>query len=134
MALKHHPDKGGDAEHFKKVRHAYEVLTRYRRHSATCDVCSRLQTLSDPIKRKIYDRFGALVSRRVRRSLGNLELLTLIWKGRAAPTEHRKPTAGPTQFSLFNLFRRGAQRTTKASEPTGLPKSTRLPSSSTGSI
>ncbi|XXQ30826.1 J domain-containing protein [Plasmodiophora brassicae] len=87
MALKHHPDKGGDAEHFKKVRHAYE-------------------TLSDPIKRKIYDRFGAL--------------------GRAAPTEHRKPTAGPTQFSLFNLFRRGAQRTTKASEPTGLPKSPSL--------
>lgn len=37
--LKHHPDKGGDADEFKKIREAYEVL-------------------SDDQKRQTYDQFG----------------------------------------------------------------------------
>ena len=39
LAREHHPDKGGDAEKFKKVQEAYEVL-------------------SDPQKRQNYDQFG----------------------------------------------------------------------------
>lgn len=39
LALRHHPDKGGDAEHFKKLSFAYEVL-------------------SDKEKRDIYDAHG----------------------------------------------------------------------------
>eukprot|EP01041_Mallomonas_annulata_P011443 gene11443-23934_t len=39
MALKHHPDKGGDVEKFKEISAAVEVLT-------------------DPEKRKIYDQYG----------------------------------------------------------------------------
>lgn len=38
-AMKTHPDKGGDAEEFKKLTSAYEVL-------------------SDPEKRQLYDRYG----------------------------------------------------------------------------
>ncbi|ODN98443.1 chaperone regulator [Cryptococcus wingfieldii CBS 7118] len=38
-ALKHHPDKGGDPEHFKELTHAYEVL-------------------SDSQQRSIYDQLG----------------------------------------------------------------------------
>lgn len=39
QALKHHPDRGGDANTFKDVSRAYEVL-------------------SDPQKKQIYDQFG----------------------------------------------------------------------------
>jgi DnaJ-class molecular chaperone len=39
LAVKHHPDKGGNAEKFKEISSAYEVL-------------------SDKKKREIYDRFG----------------------------------------------------------------------------
>ena len=39
LALLHHPDRGGDAEKFKKISHAYEVL-------------------SDPQKRQNYDTVG----------------------------------------------------------------------------
>src|SRR3990170_3443684 len=39
LALKHHPDKGGDPNQFKAISEAYEVL-------------------SDPEKRQIYDMHG----------------------------------------------------------------------------
>ena len=39
LALKHHPDKGGDEQKFKEISEAYE-------------------TLSDEKKRELYDRFG----------------------------------------------------------------------------
>ena len=39
MAVKYHPDRGGDEEKFKEINAAYEVL-------------------SDEEKRKTYDRYG----------------------------------------------------------------------------
>eukprot|EP00184_Porphyridium_aerugineum_P008634 CAMPEP_0184692572 /NCGR_PEP_ID=MMETSP0313-20130426/995_1 /TAXON_ID=2792 /ORGANISM="Porphyridium aerugineum, Strain SAG 1380-2" /LENGTH=415 /DNA_ID=CAMNT_0027150411 /DNA_START=179 /DNA_END=1426 /DNA_ORIENTATION=- len=39
LAVKHHPDKGGDVEKFQEISHAFEIL-------------------SDPEKKEIYDRFG----------------------------------------------------------------------------
>lgn len=41
LAMKHHPDKGGDEEMFKKISHAYSIL-------------------SDETKRKQYDTFGTV--------------------------------------------------------------------------
>lgn len=40
LAMKHHPDKGGNSELFKKISHAHDVL-------------------SDPQKRQIYDQTGS---------------------------------------------------------------------------
>ena len=39
LAMKHHPDKGGDVDKFKEINKVYE-------------------TLSDPEKKKMYDQFG----------------------------------------------------------------------------
>lgn len=39
LAVKHHPDRGGEAAKFKEINAAHEVL-------------------SDPEKRKLYDRYG----------------------------------------------------------------------------
>ena len=39
LAVKHHPDRGGDAEKFKEINAAYEVL-------------------SDPEKRETYNKYG----------------------------------------------------------------------------
>lgn len=39
LSMKHHPDKGGDPEHFKKINEAYDVL-------------------KDAEKRQIYDNYG----------------------------------------------------------------------------
>ena len=43
LAMQHHPDKGGDAEKFKKLCQSYEVL-------------------SDHDKRRQYDTFGSVES------------------------------------------------------------------------
>jgi DnaJ-class molecular chaperone len=40
LAMKHHPDKGGDPEQFKKIQGAYDIL-------------------SDPQKRQSFDQFGS---------------------------------------------------------------------------
>jgi DnaJ-class molecular chaperone len=40
LAMKHHPDKGGNSELFKKISHSYDVL-------------------SDPQKRQMYDQTGS---------------------------------------------------------------------------
>ena len=45
LALKYHPDRGGDSERFKKINEAYQVL-------------------SDPQKRATYDQFGPEFAKR----------------------------------------------------------------------
>lgn len=61
-ALKEHPDKGGDPEKFKELSVAYEVL-------------------SDPEKRKLYDKYGEEGLRDGPQAQGFSDILIyLVWE------------------------------------------------------
>ena len=49
MAIKNHPDKGGDPEKFKEISHAYEVRRRPARLDSGCPSATRVvMILSNP--------------------------------------------------------------------------------------
>jgi len=60
-ALQHHPDRGGDAEMFKEIENAKDILT-------------------DPGKRRLYDRYG---ERGVERGGGGRDMFDLFTGGRS---------------------------------------------------
>jgi DnaJ family protein B protein 4 len=79
-ALKHHPDKGGDAETFK-------------------DICRANEVLSDPEKRDVYDRYGQ----------AGLDNASANSAGAGAgPQSHPfgggRPTAGGSDFFSSQFF------------------------------
>jgi DnaJ-class molecular chaperone len=73
LAREHHPDKGGDPEKFKKVQEAYE-------------------TLNDPQKREIFDKFGTTDAPPQMPDMGNMFAHMFgAFGGRSAPV--RRPDA-----------------------------------------
>ena len=89
-ALREHPDKGGDPEKFKEVTVAYEVL-------------------SDPEKRKIYDKYGEEGLERGGGGGGHGDLFDMMFgggRGRGGPQGKPKvkPIARQIEVTLEDMY------------------------------
>ena len=80
LAQKHHPDAGGDEETFKQINEAYDVL-------------------SDPAKKKQYDRFGTVGDFAGQRAGG--------WPGGARTYTYSSTGDGFDWSSIFDSMRSG---------------------------
>lgn len=91
LALKKHPDKGGDPEEFKKIQAAYEVL-------------------ADPEKKEKYDKYGLEGLEGGDAPEGGMDVFDLFFGGgrrrqRGAPTRRKaEDTVYPLKVSLEDLY------------------------------
>ena len=89
MAMKTHPDKGGDPEKFKEVNAAYEILSK-------------------PEKREIYDKYGfnGLKGGNENTGFGDIFDMFFGGKGKRGPREtpQLKPTVMHTEITLDEAF------------------------------
>lgn len=84
MAREHHPDKGGSEDKFKEINKAYE-------------------TLSDPEKRKVYDRFGENAENHEMPDFGDLFGL-FNQRSRQPRVRKTQDTVYPLKLSLKDLY------------------------------
>ena len=84
MAMKEHPDKGGDEEKFKEIATAYE-------------------TLSDPTKRKLYNQFG---KKGLNQSsfTSPMDIFSMFFGEKLAQTRNTKDFIHPLTISLEDLY------------------------------
>ena len=93
MARKHHPDKGGDAEVFKGVQEAYEVLT-------------------DDMRRQVYDATGSISGDNQPQQAGGFpfpDIFASMFGGGGSSPRQRGPGKGPSTqanvgLSLENFY------------------------------
>ena len=92
LAMKHHPDKGGDEEMFKKISHAYSIL-------------------SDETKKKQYDTFGT-VDEQEGMNMQNFHDIFESMFGGSGGFETMFAGGGPFGGGMFQM---GSNRQTKKS-------------------
>jgi len=90
LALKHHPDRGGDKDKFQELQNAYEVLT-------------------DKEKRDIYDKYGEEgLKEGGGRGGGMDDLLSQMFGGRGGRQQQGpkkgKPVTHPLKVTLEEIF------------------------------
>jgi len=89
LAIKTHPDKGGDPEKFKEVNAAYEILSK-------------------PEKREIYDKYGfnGLKGGNENSGFGDIFDIFFGGRGKRGPREkpQLKPTVMHTEITLEEAF------------------------------
>ena len=90
LALKHHPDKGGDEDKFKEINQAYEVLR-------------------DEEKRALYDKYGEAGLEGGQGMGGGADIFDLfgMGRGRGGPPRQRKSddTVHHLKVSLEDMFK-----------------------------
>lgn len=89
MAMKHHPDRGGDADKFKEIGEAHEVL-------------------SDPERRKAYDKFGEESLKEDGPGSGPQDIFEAMFGGGPPGGKKQKPRTKdivrPMWLTLENLY------------------------------
>lgn len=90
MAMKHHPDKGGDEKLFKQISEAYDVL-------------------SDPEKRDLYNKYGKEGVESGGGGRGADDIFNMFFGGEGRRGRNRGPSKGedvvhPLNMSLENLY------------------------------
>lgn len=88
LAMRHHPDKGGDADKFKEINAAYEVL-------------------ADPEKRRLYDKFG--LEGLKRQGGAEMDIFDMFFgggrgRGQRRETPQLKPTVRQVEIGLEAVF------------------------------
>lgn len=95
LALKHHPDRGGDAEKFKEIGQAYEVL-------------------NDPERRARYDQFGTDEPQQQQMPHGPdiSEIFQHMFGGMNSPPQHSRERHHTIDLTLDQVYT-GADKTIK---------------------
>jgi len=90
LAMKHHPDRGGNEEKFKEIQRAYEIL-------------------SDEEKRSVYDRYGMSGLKGGMSGGPGIDLFEEMFRGGGRSSRREEPKVAPLQkeiwISLQDVFR-----------------------------
>ncbi|CAG8597258.1 29226_t:CDS:2 [Racocetra persica] len=111
LALQHHPDKGGDAEKFKEIANAYEVLTnqssRSNNHSSSSndEADADTKNMAVKIRSQIPDFYEAVKNAKdYSNKINGMATKTEIIEFVAKQEQQQTPPPSPTGDFSSNLY------------------------------